>query len=250
MRTALKIAAYITAGGFLSLGTVGTAYAVPYGFASNQFSDFTLVATGGTATVGSGTRSTDNVAAMTAGGPSVATDPVSIPNPSDAAQAVSGIGPFPDKGTFTPSELTGGFGARADSETSDGNPFDAFGVSFANNVAETRGLSGLVASATGKNSAVIVVGVTEGTQIQFQFSDDVSLIASTDPAAGEMASASVQNTFQLQDGAGNVLFDFAPAGLGPRAVSGGTVTSDPFSLNQTVDSAEGTPPCARLQRTG
>jgi hypothetical protein len=191
-------------GAALGLGMVRTAAAIPYGFASNQFSDLTLVATGGTATVASGTRSTDNVSAVMPGGSSTTTDPVSLPNSSDAAQATSGAGPFPGEGTFSPSELADGYGARADSETSSGSPFDPSGVTFVNNAAETRSLPGFVASATGKNSAAIVVGVTAGTQIEFQFSDDVLLIAGTDPATGETASASIQNTFQILDGAGNL----------------------------------------------
>ena len=220
---------------------LGTAQAVPYGFASNQISDFTVFATTGTLTFAGGSRSTDNVAALTPGNSVSTADPVIIPNASDAAQATVGAGPFPDEGTYVPSDLMSGNGARADSDTSAGDPVNG-GVSFVSNVAESRSLAGLVASATGRNTAAIAVGVTEGTQIEFQFSNDVLLIASTDAVERETASASVQNVFRILDGLGRVVFDFTPAGLGPRAIQGGSVTSDPFSLNQTVATTAGVPP--------
>jgi hypothetical protein len=210
----------------------------PYGFASNQISDFTFFATGGTVTFAGGTRSTDNAAALTPGVSASTADPVIIPNASDAAQATAGVGPFPLEGTYVPSELTSGVGARADSDTSDGDPLNG-GVSFSSNVAESRSLPGPAGSANGRNTAAIAVGVTEGTQIGFQFANDVLMIASTD-AIGEAASASVRNDFRILDGLGGVVFDFAPAGLGPRTIQGGSATSDPFSLNQTLAPAAGT----------
>ena len=244
MRTAGKITASLLAGAALGLGGVRPAHAVPYGFASNQPSDFTLTVAGGTVSPVSGTRNTVNASAIAPGGSSATSDPVASLGSSDAAQAVSGPGPFPAENTFSQSELSSGYGARADSETAAGSPLTPPGVSFVNNVAESRSLAGFVANATAQNSASITFAVTAGTQIAFEFTDDVLLLAQTDPNAGQTVRASVQNTFQILDGAGNVVFYFAPAGLGQHKVAGGTVDSDPFDINQALDSIEGLPPVA------
>jgi hypothetical protein len=42
------------------------------------------------------------------------------------------------------------------------------------------------------------------------------------------------------------VFDFAPSGLGPRTIQGGSVISDPFSLNQTAVSGAGEPEVATV----
>jgi hypothetical protein len=220
--------------GAAALGLVaGTAKATPYGFASNQFSDFTVLATGTPVDLSNGTQNTINT--VTLGPDSYSTSAPAVPsNASDAPQATLGAGPFPAEGTYNPSQLSSGFGTRADSDTS---PFDPVNGISGNNVAEGRALSGTLSS-TGQNTAAYTVGVTSGTQLEFQFSNDLLLIASTD-VPGEAASASVQNDVRVLDGSGNLVFDFAPSGDGARTIQGGSVSSDPFSLNQSVLSMDG-----------
>src|SRR4051794_37782632 len=104
--------------GVASLGLSGTASAIPYGFATNQITDFTIIARDGTATVSSGTESTNTSANLSAGSPTANTDTSALPNGSDAGQAAVGAGPFPPANTF---DQFGGDGARADALTASGN---------------------------------------------------------------------------------------------------------------------------------
>jgi hypothetical protein len=88
----------------LGLGAGGTAQAVPYGFATNQIGDFSILVSGGTLTFAGGTQSTDNVATLTPGTSVSTTAPAVISSASDAAQAVVGTGPFRRRApTFLPS---------------------------------------------------------------------------------------------------------------------------------------------------
>ncbi|MBV8574860.1 MAG: hypothetical protein JOZ58_07455, partial [Acetobacteraceae bacterium] len=159
MKTIKTITRLALGAAALGLGA-GTAKATPYGFASNQFSDFSVLANGAPVDLSNGSQNTINTVTL---GPdsSSTSSPVALPNASDAPQATLGTGPFPAEGTYTPSQLSSGFGTRADSDTSSVDPVN--GISGINNVAEGRALSGTLSS-TGQNTAAFTVGVTSGTQ--------------------------------------------------------------------------------------
>jgi hypothetical protein len=169
-------------------------------------------------------------------------DPVLVPNGSDAVEATSGLGAFPGADNFSVSAglAAGMVGTRADALTSPGNPFVAnggsvdpsggSGVASVNNVAEGNATG--AGNSDGRNtaSAKLAITVSARTTLQFSFSDAINLMASTTNPS-ESAIASVANTFTIEDSAGNVVFEFTP--------DGHEGLLDPFNINGSLSSDSG-----------
>lgn len=219
------------------------ANATPYGYASNQDSGFTITPTGGTYTVVPGgstfvTTNSTNTSGLPTPPFSVSTgQTASGPAGADALQATNGPGPFPGQNVFTQA-LTASNGLRADSVDS------GFGGSGAN-VAEGRLVAapgGATGSSSGSlRSSTLAFTVGAGTSLTISFNDAIGMVVNSDPLSGESASATITSSVAITDSTGTVLFEFAPTGGGARAIAGGNITSDPFSLNRTITSTFGFP---------
>lgn len=250
MKTKLKVQSLtwgVVAALPLTLGLSSQASAVPYAYASNVDSGFTIGVAPGSG--GSYTPNMQTSVFQTSN--SVSSSYLVTPpgtnaagaNGSDAAQVTAGVGPFPGQNFFGQA-LQASSGLRADSVDSG---FNGSG----GNVAEGRlvgapsfGSGSSVGSLTSTNSSAITVTVTAGTSLRISFSDAVGLVASTAPLNAESATATIASSVRITTAAGATVFSFAPTGGGAgstSAVTGGTVVSDPFSLNQSLASTAGTP---------
>ncbi len=232
----------------LTVALSSQASAIPYAYASNVDTNFAIAvspnSTGGTYTPNMATLvfQTSNAVASSY----MVTPPgtnAAGPAGADAAQVTAGTGPFPAQNFFGQA-LTAGSGLRADS-------MDSGFLGNGANVAEGRlvnapsfGSGSSVGSLTSTNTSSITVTVTAGTVLRISFNDSVGLVASTDALNAESATATIASSVRITTAAGATVFSFAPTGGGTgssAAVTGGTVISDPFSLNQSLASTAGTP---------
>jgi hypothetical protein len=229
------------------VGGIRPAHADAYAFSENLLSDFQVLVDSGSVTVTSANRNTINTANYAGFSGTSFADPTTIPAGSDAAQATSGPGPFPGQNNFTvgAGAALGMIGTRADSFTSIGNDFVAnggsvtpsggTGVPVVDNVTEGRATGSSTGNSDAQNTATarLTITVSTGTRLQFSFDDAIALMAST-TNPGESAIAALANTFTVQNAAGDVVFEFTPAGDG-----GGLL--DPFNINGGLSSDSGSP---------
>jgi hypothetical protein len=198
----------------------GTARAVPYAYASNQYTDLRLVLViNGTpqAIPVSGTP-TETIAANSqyagyAPGASQATQPIPIfpaTGTLDINQAFSGTGTIPAENTWGQAGPGTFIGTRADANIGGA---DSTGAITANNVAEGNGY-GLGNSSANNNATIVFsIDVTTAGKVLLTFQNIVNLIAQTS-AVGESATASVTNTFSItQGGIGGVSYTYAPTDI-------------------------------------
>jgi len=231
----------------LSLAASHQAYAVPYAYASNVDAGFTITALpGGTYTALQDTAVFTTNNSITSS--FFATPPSTLVSTlgnviSDAAQVkVPGGASPPLENDFSQAYKTAVVNSlRADSVD---RAFSGGG----GNVAEGKLVSGPVggsASGFGKldstNTSTVTVTVGAGTQLEVTFDVTPGLEASTGSLIGEQATAAIASSVSITNAAGDTLFSFAPNGTGVGDVTGGTATSDPFTLNTTRSSTSGTP---------
>jgi hypothetical protein len=225
------------------LAMQGTAQAVPYAYATNQFSNLRIAQViGGTPSQLPNILSTSQTisANATFGGYASANSINSGPvyvwpqfGTLDIPQAYSGPGPAPAStfgqagggaGTFT--------GSRADANVGAATSITS-GISV-NNVAE--GYGALLGGSGGSNDATIVwqFVLTQAAQVQLSFTDLVNLIVSTD-AAGEQATAKVANSFSITSALdGTPLGTYQPSEINKQISSQGLVPPN-NSYTYTLD---------------
>ena len=215
---------------------MGEANATATAYASNQISNFFVTSTIGLQPVGTGTaqRNTQNAATYgPASSPGVGTttqDPQNLGARSDALQATAGPGAFPGQNVFsriTAAMNPGMIGARGDSDTGAGSPFNpTTGDPYVRNVAEARVTTGLgfAAASAGTNSATAAVtfqvSLPAQARIIFDFDNIFSLYAAT-TALGEGAQGTLSNVFTIADQFGNTLFTYSPAAVNTSCGSNG-----------------------------
>jgi hypothetical protein len=202
------------------LAMQGTAQAVPYAYASNDYTNLRLLleTSAGTTTVPvSGSRlETVSATAQYEGFPvsgfsKTQTIPI-FPDVGtlDINQAFAGSGTVPADNTFTQAGPGTFSGTRADASIGGANQTGAISVK---NVAEGNGT--LYGDSTGKNTATITFAIIlqEAAKIQLAFSNLVSLLVSTDQL-GESATASIQNVFSISGtetvGGAHVSYNYSP----------------------------------------
>lgn len=218
----------------IGLGAVGKAQATAIAFASNQITNFKITPDANTTITVTGlpTQNTTNFANYgPTGGIVVGTtnsNPVALGVSSNAIQSTAGPGPFPVLPTIENNysslagTAAGMVGARGDSNTTSGSPFDIIlGIPEVNNVAEARVTTGLgTAGAAGgldqANAAITfgitVGGVTDGT-ITFSFDNTYYYYAATG-VVGETAQGTIANVFSITTappggGVGTTVFTYA-----------------------------------------
>jgi hypothetical protein len=159
------------------------------------------------------------------------------------------IGVVKGNNDFTPVGVTGTAYSRADANI----PFQQLkgdASTQAINIAESNIPSIGTGSANANNSSATTFSVqfTVGTGIPgvitFDFHADPFLQAILDPTAatGSQALANITANINIQNAAGQVVFNWAPDGA-PGGITGGSENLDPASLNQTFSrttSATGT----------
>ena len=245
----------------------GLANATAYSFASNQITNSQTQVLSGSVTIGTGDRSNVNQTTYNgAAGPNgsdTVTQP--LPNAVDAGQAYSGPNALVvPENTFgyEAGKNAGLDGLRSDSSTLSGNPFVAAGgtvtsgsgkgTSQVNNVSEGQVSGGALGTGDGRNTAnsTFTVNVGPGgAALQFSFTDDYALYAST-TSPGEVAQTTLGVSFTLLNSSG-VVFSYAPDALnetgssigggpafevnpGPTAFLSGIATLDPGTYNASL----------------
>ena len=228
----------------LSLAASHQAHAIPYAYASNVDSGFTITSVlGGTYTALQNTAVFTTSNAITSS--YFATPPSTLVSTtgntiSDAAQV----------------QVPGGvaenfFGQAYKAAAVNSLRADSLDGAFSGgggNVAETRlvtGPTGASTSGFGKlnstNTSTIGVSVGAGTVLQVTFNVTPGLEASTSALIGESATATIASSVSITRLDGTTVFSFVPTGNLLGDVTGGTAVSDPFSLNRTISSTSGTP---------
>lgn len=237
----------------MSVSTAANAEAIA--FASNQLIDFSIVLSPGSSVtpIGVPQRTTQNSATYGPNGsPGTGVssqDPQPLGNASDAPQAAAGPMPFVGQNVFTrvtESMMPGMIGARGDSQTAAGNPFDAGGVPFVRNVAEARVPAGLgfAGAGAGTNTAnasfLYSFTLGEAGTIGFEFTNLYRYMASTS-ASGEAAQATISNSFTLADASGFTVYNFSPASIntGCASNSGVPVLCDSSLIEETFSGFSG-----------
>ncbi len=220
----------------------GNAQAVPYAFSSNNITGLTVT---GAFTPGSTLSTTTSDAAnygALAGVTHLTNGVVGSALDVPAACLAGGCGV--GENVFAPAvgSFTGG-GTRGDAHIGAGSV--ASGGVTVQNVAE--GLGPLSGNSIGQNSATIsftVIGA--GSAITVTLNDTIQLIANTANVAGELANATITNTFQIVNAAGQTVFTDAPSAInqqigstsgqqsaiGPTAVNGLVLTSPVLASGQ------------------
>ncbi len=211
----------LTAAVGLALGVAAMAQAraeaTAVAFAKNELHDFRIISSVGFTIVGTPTRNTVNNASFSGFPSQTFSDPQSLGSASSAAQAQSGPNvAFIPKNTYTLPSTFLMVGARGDSDTAAGSPFDPAGVPMVRNVAAARALggSGANGNSAGRNTAeatVTLVTTATGT-ITFNFRNIFEYYASS-TLNGESANGSISNTFRIANAAGVTLFTYAPAAI-------------------------------------
>ncbi|GAC1337634.1 MAG: hypothetical protein NVSMB18_02850 [Acetobacteraceae bacterium] len=240
-RTLRNIGLGVAAAIPLSLAMAGQAQAVPYAFAANVDTNFMIAAVAGSGsyTPSAGTFSTVNGISSSFLPGNIVSATGNGFGASDAPQVYSGPGPAPAQNFFAPA-LAGVTSAalRADS-------LDTGFAGGGGNVAEgnlQNGPAGGDGHGSGKlnsnNTSTIAMSVAGGTKLTVSFNDDVNIQASSRALAGETASGAISSSVTIQRN-GVTVFTFAPDGSGLGDVTGGTVTSDPYSLNFNVGTSSG-----------
>lgn len=214
-----KKALTVAVGLALGMGAMAQAQAdaTAIAFAKNELRNFQIISTAGFTIVGTPTRNTVNNAAFSGFPSQTFSDPQSLGTASSAAQAQSGPNvAFIPKNTYTLASTFLMVGARGDSDTAAGSPFDPAGVPVVRNVAAARAIGGTGASGTsaGRNTAeasITVQTTTTGT-ITFNFRDIFEYYASS-TLNGESANGSISNTFRIANAAGATIFTYAPTAI-------------------------------------
>lgn len=207
----------------------GAANAVAYSFVKNEITNFQIRVLSGDLTVGFGSGSRGNINQTTfngEAGPNGSRSMIQlVPNSADAPQAYSGPNGFVvPENTYTDQagRLAGLNGTRADANTLTGSPFvqaggtvtgaRGTGTPQVNNVAEAQtGANedrGTADARNTLNTEFVVSVAPGGASLQFSFTDDYALFASTTDT-GEVAQATTGNAFTILNNNG-VVFDYAP----------------------------------------
>jgi len=228
----------------LSLAASHQAHAVPYAYASNVDSGFTITAlSGGTYTA------LQNTAVFTTNN-SITSSYFSTPAPtlvSTTGNTVSDAAQVQVPGAGVAENFFGQAYKAAAVNSLRADSLDNAFAGGGGNVAETRLVTGPAGGSTsgfGKlnstNTSTIGISVGAGTVLQVTFDVTPGLEASTSALIGESATATIASSVSITRTDGTTVFSFAPNGTGGD-VTGGVATSDPFSLNRTIASTSGTP---------
>lgn len=218
------------------LAMQGTAQAVPYAYASNQYTDLRLVqvTSTGPSALPNLSSSLETIAASAqydafpiSGGQASQGIPV-FPSLGtlDIKQAFAGTGTIPAENTWGQAGPGTFTGTRADANIGGA---DNTGAITANNVAEGNG-SGL-GNSTANNNATIVFrfDLDLAAQVHLSFVNLVKLFVSTDQA-GETATAAIANSFSITSAATN-----------PDGSPVFTASYAPSQINAQISSQSGVP---------
>lgn len=206
------------------LGAVSNAQADAVAFAENLLTNFAITSTTALSVIGTPARTTFNSASFTGFPGSTTQDPVVLSAASNALQATSGPGPFPAENTygFLAGTSGGMIGARGDSNTAAGSPFDVAGVPNVNNVAEAHvgSGSGSAGSSAGNNTAQATITIALGSSgsITFSFNDAYRYYANT-TLLGETAQGTISNHFTIADSTGAIIFNDSPGAININCAS-------------------------------
>ncbi len=234
-----------TATGLAFFATASNGHATAYAYGNINFTNLSLsgLTASGVTIDSANVQTRDSAGYPGAAAASNAASAANQANPlaqgSDAAQAISGPGPFPDENVYTQA-LLNSFGTRGDAQLT-GNLLTGVGAG-ANDVAEGRiATPGTASSTAGTSTGFNVVVSMTGTQIftlAFNASDSV-IATTTNP--GEFASTQVNASFTVS-GAGFATQVYSPDVLNTSTTStSGTGNSGianalaPFSFTVTLN---------------
>lgn len=219
MRARLGLLVTTVCAGILAMQ--GTAQAVPYAYANNEYSALRLVlldSSGSPITSQWYSSATDALSASAVYGSTIGTVPSqsgSVPDythgPNNAlsiTQAFAGSGPAPADNTFGMAGSPGTFiGVRSDAAI--GAATSAISGITVSNVAEGYGYE--LGDASGGNTATVRFSLSSSAafQVHLEFSNLVNLLVSTDQV-GETATASLANTFSISKTDGTTVVEYKP----------------------------------------
>lgn len=232
------------------------ALAVPYAQALNQITGIMITASGtGFANLLNGSSTTGVSTAIfgTAVDGNTVHGTVNNVTPTNVPQSTAGPGPFPGPDNYNP---RAGFNLGMNGSRGDGLISNIVAAKVdTSNVAESRGTK--IGSAQGIDRASVNFTVPVGTteNISIAFSDFIYLEAMT-AFSGDTANGTIHNDLTIRNHAGAIVFEFTPSGAGAGStifcggVACGIANSDPFSLQSTANSTDGSPPDQIITGTG
>lgn len=195
------------------------AWALPFGFASNQITNFTAaLPPDGAAAPATPTASVSGTAAF-GGFPSASFAASSaLAAPLAPPQVFSGPGPAPPPNFVAPpASAIPPTGTRALASIGGGGTPSA-GATINDAAGGFGAITGSGASNSSVTTQVQVLGA--GQAVQVTFNDLIQLVASTSSLAGETSTSTIQNVFSITDSTTLSLLDsFAPADLNQQITS-------------------------------
>lgn len=248
MRARLGLLVTTVCAGVLAMQ--GTAQAVPYAYASNQYTGLSLrledgsplpVATitedGVTYALGSseGVHTAAVYDGVSAGFDATQRIPIGLPGKAlDVQQAFVGSGVVPEN-TFTPATAGSFTGTRADANI--GAASGALGAIPVNNVVEGTGTA--LGTATTRNDATLSFNfsLTSAARVHIIFDNIVNMLVSTSQV-GESANVSIGNTFTMSKTGVGVVWDLSTllgsVNTGVASIDG-IPPSNPYTASVSID---------------